>query len=69
MQDDIETKRNFLNRREWGSYLGALQSAATYPKVMEAVKSSRDWFTQGAAQASHWLTGAEASDGFKYDRT
>jgi hypothetical protein len=57
MQDN-EQKRTFLNRRDWGSYLSALQSAATYPKVLEAaVKSSCDWFTQGATQASNWLVG------------
>jgi hypothetical protein len=55
MQDDNQPKRTFLNRRDWGSYLSALQSAATYPKVLEAVKSSRDWFAQGATQASSWL--------------
>lgn len=64
MQDDdaildpTDPKRTFfLNRRDWGSYLAALQSAATYPKVFEAVKSSRDWFAQGATQASSWLVG------------
>ncbi len=61
MQDDIDTKRNFLNRRDWGSYLAALQNAAARPKVMDAVKCSRAWFTQGAAQASHWLTAASES--------
>jgi len=59
MQDSHEPKRTFLNRRDWGSYLGALQSAATYPKVLEvALKSSREWFTQGATQASSWLVGS-----------
>jgi hypothetical protein len=38
MQDDNELKHTFLNRRDWGSYLSALQSAATYPKVLEAGK-------------------------------
>jgi hypothetical protein len=57
MQDDTEVKHAFLNRRDWGSYLSALQNAASYPKVLEAVKSSRDWFTQGASQASNWLVG------------
>jgi hypothetical protein len=57
MRDD-EPMRTFLNRRDWASYLSALQSAATYPKVLEAaVKSSCDWFTQGATQASNWLVG------------
>lgn len=54
-----EPKRAFLNRRDWGSYLAALQSAAAYPKVVEAaLKSSREWFTQGATQASSWLVGS-----------
>jgi hypothetical protein len=57
MQDDTEVKHAFLNRRDWGSYLSALQNAANYPKVLEAVKSSRDWLTQGASQASNWLVG------------
>jgi hypothetical protein len=47
--------------------LSALQNAASYPKVLEAVypkvlleavKSSRDWFTQSASQASSWLVGS-----------
>jgi hypothetical protein len=59
MQEHHTPKRNFLNRRDWGSYLRALQSAATYPKVLEAVKSSRDWVTQGATQASSWLVGSK----------
>jgi hypothetical protein len=58
MQDDNEPKRTFLNRRDWGSYLSALHGAANYPKVLEAVKSSRDWFAQGATEASSWLVGS-----------
>ncbi len=54
MQDDTAAKNTFLNRRDWSSFLGALNGAATYPKVLEAVKSSRDWFTQSASQASSW---------------
>jgi hypothetical protein len=56
--DDTELKHSFLNRRDWGSYLSALQNAASYPNVVEAVKSSRAWFTQGASQASNWLVGS-----------
>jgi hypothetical protein len=67
MQDDTELKHTFLNRRDWGSYLSALQNAASYPKVLEAVypkvlleavKTGRDWFTQSASQASSWLVGS-----------
>lgn len=55
-----ETRRTFLNRRDWGSYVRALQGAATYPKVIKAVTSSRAWFAQGATHASNWLAaGAE----------
>jgi len=53
-----ERKRTFLNRRDWGSYLSALQEATGYPKVLEAVKQGRDWFAplaQGATEASSWL--------------
>ena len=63
MQDDNNPKATFLNRREWGSFLTALQSATTYPKmlesvypkVLEAVNSGCAWFTEGAAHASNWL--------------
>ena len=58
MQDDNEFKRTFLNRRDWGSYLSALQSAATYPKVLDAVRSGGDWIARGASQASNWLVGS-----------
>ena len=55
MPNDDEPQSAFLNRRDWVSYLAALQAAATYPKVIEAVRSGRAWFTEGAAQASNWL--------------
>ena len=65
MQDDTEVRHTFLNRRDWGSYLCALQNAASYPRVLEAVRTSRDWFTQGASwvsqgasKASSWLVGS-----------
>jgi hypothetical protein len=64
MPDENELKHYFLNRRDWGSYLSALQSAANYPKVLEAVKSSRDWFTQGASRTSSWLVGPDLKDKF-----
>jgi hypothetical protein len=65
-QQDVTSPKGqfFLNRRDWSSYLSALQSAATYPKVLDAVKSGRDWFA-GATQASNWLVGnAELRDKF-----
>ena len=55
---DTKLKPAFLNRRDWGSYLCALQDATSYPKVLKAVKSSRAWFTEGASQASSWLVGS-----------
>jgi hypothetical protein len=62
MPNDDEPKSTFLNRRDWVSYLVALQCAATYPKVIEAVRSSRAWFTEGATQASNWLAGSTRLD-------
>jgi hypothetical protein len=53
-----DPKHTFLNRRDWSSYLSALQSAVAYPSVMEAVKSGRAWFTGSAAHASNWLVGS-----------
>jgi hypothetical protein len=63
--DDANDRKvsTFLNRRDWGSYLAALQSAANYPKVMEAVKSGQAWFTEGASQASTWFVGGEPLTG------
>jgi hypothetical protein len=58
MHDQKRSNNTFLNRREWVSYLSALQDAATYPKVIEAFKSGRAWCTQGAVQASNWLVGS-----------
>lgn len=58
MQDENDSKRTFLNRRDWSSYLCALQEATSYPKVVQAVKSSRDWFAHGASEASSWLVGS-----------
>ena len=58
--NDVDSRNTaFLNRRDWGTYL-ALQSAATYPKVIEAVRTGQAWFSDGAAQASNWLMGRPA---------
>jgi len=60
MNDADDRKNAFLNRRDWGSHLAALQSAAAYPtKVMEAVRSGHAWFSDGATQASTWLMGRQ----------
>lgn len=62
MPVDNNIKSAFLNRRDWGSYVSALQNAATHPKVLDAMKCSRDWFAKNASEASSWLVGTtEAS--------
>src|SRR5882757_5114723 len=48
MRHHNDPKHTFLNRRDWGSFASALQSAVAYPSVMEAVKSGRAWFTGSA---------------------
>ncbi len=66
MQNRNNSTRTFLNRRDWGSFASGLQGAATYPKVMEAVKSGRAWFTEGVSQATNWLAqSASLTDEFK----
>jgi hypothetical protein len=58
--NDVDSRNTaFLNRRDWGTHL-ALQSAATYPNVVEAVRTGQAWFSVGAAQASHWLIARQA---------
>ena len=53
-----DPQQTFLNRRDWNSYISKLQTAASYPKLLEAFKSSRAWFAAGATEASDWLVGA-----------
>ncbi len=59
MQDADGRKSVFLNRRDWSSYVAALQNAAVHPKIMDVVRTGQAWFTDGAAQASSWLMGRE----------
>lgn len=57
MLNHKQPTNTFLNRRDWSSFASALQSATTYPKVIEAVTSGRVWFAEGATQATNWLVG------------
>ena len=59
-QSDADKRKSaFLNRRDWSSYAAALQSAANYAKIMDAVRSGQAWFSDGAAHASSWLMGRQ----------
>lgn len=53
-----DPKRSFHNRRDWNSFLSKLQTAASYPLVMEAVKSGRAWFNLDATKAPDWFGGS-----------
>jgi len=61
MKDFEETRRKFSNHRQWREFVTAVHEsvtypcAVTYPKVIEALRSGRDWFSNGAARASTWL--------------
>jgi hypothetical protein len=57
MQDERLVKRNFLNRRDWTSFLSGLPGTPSYPKLIEAVKNTGAWCFEGASQASSWLAG------------
>ena len=58
-------KRRFSNNRQWREFVTAVHESVTYPrtvtypKVISALRSGRDWFSYGAARASGRLTGAE----------
>jgi hypothetical protein len=64
--DDV--KRKFPNHRQWRDFVAAVHESVTqpclvtYPKVIGALRSSRDWFNDGAARASGWL-GERAASG------
>jgi hypothetical protein len=72
--DDV--RRKFPNHRQWHEVISAIQEsmtypcAVTYPMVLDALRSGRAWFSDGAARASSWLSGVEqVSDGLKLERT
>jgi hypothetical protein len=56
----------FSNHRKWREFVTAVHEsvtspcAATYPKVISALRSGRDLFNDGAARASSWLSGSAA---------
>jgi hypothetical protein len=55
---------DFSNHRKWREFVTAVHEsvtypcAVTYPKVIGALRSGRDWFNDGAARASSWLSGS-----------
>lgn len=60
-----DTKHKFSNHRQWSEFVTAVHESVTYPctvtypKVIGALRSGRDWFYDGAARASSWLSGHE----------
>jgi len=72
--DDM--RRKFSNHRQWRDFVSAVHESVaypcsvTYPMVLDAVRSSRSWFSDGAARASSWLSGMEHCGGdLKPERT
>jgi len=65
MSELQDFKRKFSNNRQWREFVSAVHEsvtypcAITYPKVISALRSGRDWFSDGAARASSRLTGTE----------
>jgi hypothetical protein len=55
MADPISHSSQFLNCRDWHSFLTAVQCAVTYPKVIDALRASPAWFADRAARTSNWL--------------
>lgn len=62
MSDFQDMQRKFSNHRQWREFITAVHEsvtypcAVTYPKVIGALRSGRDWFSDGAARASSWLS-------------
>ena len=50
-----EKTSKFVNSREWRTFLIAVQSAASYPSVMKAVRAGQAWLSESAAKTSGWL--------------
>jgi len=58
--------REFSNRRQWREFIAAIHESVaypcsvTYPMVLGALRSSRAWFSDGAARATtratSWLS-------------
>jgi len=72
--DDM--RRKFSNHRQWREVISAVHDsmtypcAVTYPMVLEALRSGRAWFSDGATRASNWLSGVEdATPTLKLERT
>lgn len=65
MSEFQDFKRKFSNNRQWREFVAAVHEsvtypcAVTYPKVIGALRSGRDWFNGGAVGASSRLTGVE----------
>ncbi|MGD0490353.1 MAG: hypothetical protein ABSC32_02295 [Steroidobacteraceae bacterium] len=55
-----EKTNKFLNSREWRTFLSAVQSAASYPSVLKALREGQAWLSESAANTSGWLL-ADAS--------
>lgn len=61
LTDLVEVSSKFPNHRQWREFIAAVHEsvshpcAATYPMVVNALRSGRHWFNDGAARASNWL--------------
>ena len=55
----------FSNDRQWRDFVAAIHKSVshpcsvTYPKIIAALRSGRDWFSDGAVRASNRLGGGE----------
>jgi hypothetical protein len=62
MSDFQNIQRKFSNHRQWRDFVTAVHEsvtypcAVTYPRVIGALRSGRDLFSDGAARASSWLS-------------
>jgi hypothetical protein len=47
-----DIKRKFTNQRQWREFVSAVQCSVNYPAAVNALRSGKEWFSDGLAQAS-----------------
>lgn len=68
MTNSDDVRPRFSNHRQWREFIAAIHESVvypcsvTYPMVLDALRTGRAWFNDGAARASSWLSGGVGCD-------
>jgi hypothetical protein len=47
-----DIKKRFSNQRQWREFAAALQCPVNYPSIVSTLRTGKQWFSDGLAQAS-----------------